>query len=285
MYRRKLQLLSIVFVLLSQQLLAKTSFIRVQRSPENKIISLDTAVVRYQAKESVNDNVSVDLVAALHVADQSYYNQLNTLFENYDAVLYELVAPEGTRVKPGEKQKSAHPVGKIQLGIKDILDLSFQLSHVNYSKQNFIHADMSPDEFSKSMNDRGESFVEMIISMMVQSMLMQGSQSGTGDMQLLFALMSEDRALKLKRIMAVQFENLDMAMVGIEGNKGSTIIAERNKKALKVLRQQMGLKKQKIAIFYGAGHMSDMEKRLIDEFNMHPVEQQWLPAWQLSKTD
>ncbi len=48
----------------------------------------------------------------------------------------------------------------------------------------------------------------------------------------------------------------------LEGPKGSTLIGERNKRALDVLKKQIASGKKKIAVFYGAGHMVDMEKRL-----------------------
>jgi len=258
------------------------SFLRVQRDAENKPLSLDTAVVRYQSLNAEKEQLTVDLVSTVHVADAEYYSRLNKLFESYDAVLYELVAPEGTRIKMEDKKKANHAVGKVQLSIKDILELSFQLSKIDYNKDNFIHADMSPTEFKKSMNDRGESFADMIFRMMLQSMAMQGQNQGSNDLQFLFALLSKDRALRLKRLLAVQFEDLDMTMIGFSGKTGSTIISERNKKALQVLTKQIGLKKKKIAIYYGAGHMQDMHRRLLKDFNMKMTQQQWLPAWHLS---
>ena len=37
----------------------------------------------------------------------------------------------------------------------------------------------------------------------------------------------------------------------------------------------------KIAIFYGAGHMPDIEKRLIADFGMKHDGERWLEAWNL----
>ena len=48
-------------------------------------------------------DVVVDLIGAVHVGEKAYYEALNKQFEDYDAVLYELVAPEGTRVPKGAK--------------------------------------------------------------------------------------------------------------------------------------------------------------------------------------
>jgi hypothetical protein len=67
----------------------------------------------------------------------------------------------------------------------------------------------------------------------------------------------------------------------LEGPGGSTLISGRNAIALKVLRKQIDDGKRKIAIFYGGGHMPDMDKHLRDDFGLVPVETRWLTAWDL----
>ena len=62
--------------------------------------------------------------------------------------------------------------------------------------------------------------------------------------------------------MAETFEDLQGSLLAIEGPEGSTIVSQRNKVALDVLRKALAAGKTKIAIFYGAGHMPDMEQRL-----------------------
>ena len=106
---------------------------------------------------------SVDLVGAVHVGEKDYYEQLNQLFTSYDAVLYELVAPEGTRIEPGKSRSSRIAVSYIQNLMKDVLKLEFQLDRIDYTKPNMVHADMSPQEFSQSMKDRDESFLKMFL--------------------------------------------------------------------------------------------------------------------------
>jgi hypothetical protein len=66
-----------------------------------------------------------------------------------------------------------------------------------------------------------------------------------------------------------------------DGPEGSTLITERNKKALRVLDRELMAGKRRIAIFYGAGHMKDMEDRLINEFKMRRVSATWLTAWRM----
>lgn len=262
---------------------AAEKFLRVVRDAAGEPVSMETSIVTYRPKQGSNTGIVVDLIGAVHVADHKYYEALNKAFDNYDIVLYELVAPEGTKIPKGGRGGSAHPVGAIQQGMKNLLDLEFQLEQVDYTKDHFVHADMSPDEFSKTMEERGESFLQMFFKMMGAAAAQQaGNKKGSStDAEMLMALLSPDRSYRLKRVMALQFENLGGTMNILEGPKGSTIIGERNRKALEVLKKQIDGGKKKIAIFYGAGHMPDMEKRLAADFNLEPGEVKWIEAWDL----
>ncbi|MDA1178761.1 MAG: hypothetical protein O2931_08195, partial [Planctomycetota bacterium] len=60
-------------------------------------IALDTAIVSFEpavvdGSKPQGAGVRVDLVAAVHVGERSYYDVLNRRFADYDVVLYELVA-------------------------------------------------------------------------------------------------------------------------------------------------------------------------------------------------
>jgi hypothetical protein len=256
----------------------RLEFVRVTRDDDQVPQSLETGIARFRAKDTEHH---VDLVGAIHVGDKSYYEELNRLFRDYDVVLYELIAPEGTRVPRGG-QESDHPVGRIQRAIKAMLDLSFQLDEIDYSRPHLVHADMSPEDFAKSMEERGESFLQILFRMMGQAASQSGRTDLPSDRDLLLALLSPDRPLRLKRILAGQFEDLEGQMAVFEGPSGSTLISERNKRALQVLRQQQDLGRRKIAIFYGAGHLPDMAERLQEDFGLEYDSTRWLRAWDLT---
>jgi hypothetical protein len=263
----------------------KSKFLRLRRDDKGEPVALETAVVRYVPADDTRDGLAVDLVGAVHVGEKGYYEELNRLFTAYDALLYELVAPEGTRIpKDGRREGGGNPVSALQLGMKSMLELEFQLERVDYSKENFVHADMSPEEFSKSMSERGESFLQMFFRMMAQGMAAQNKNvEGTSDVELLFALFAKDRAFRLKRTLAGQFENMEGALSAFNGPDGSTIITERNRKAFEVLASQIKAGKKKIGVFYGAGHLSDMEQRLFKDFNLKRGDEKWLTAWSLER--
>lgn len=252
-------------------------FVRVTKNKKGQPLSLETAVVSFEHANGTR----VDLIGAVHVADKQYYKKLNDLFTQYDLVLYELVAPEGTRVPRGG-QRSRHPVGRMQEGIKTLLDLSFQLNHIDYTAKNLVHADMSPDEFAQRMKDRGESFLQILFRMMGQAAAQAGKSDGPSDSDLLFALFAPDRAMRLKRVMASQFEDIEGQMKIFEGPDGSTLISERNKRALEVLSRELKNGHEKIAIFYGAGHMPDFSGRLQQELGYTYSGTEWIQAWDMS---
>jgi hypothetical protein len=262
-------------------------YIRVTRNEKEEPQALQTSVIRFIPKfaEVGKSELEIDLIGAVHVGEKSYYEELNRRFTKYDAVLYELVAPEGKKPpKDGEKGVPTHPVAGLQVGMQSMLDLEHQLQHIDYHQANFVHADMSPEEFDKKMKDRGESFMQMFFRAMGHGLAQQGKKENSGkDADLFFALFSKDRPLKMKRAMAEQFDNMEEQMLALEGENGSTIITERNRKALEVLRREIGNGKKKIGIFYGAGHFPDMEERLGEEFGLKRVNEEWITAWKLVK--
>jgi hypothetical protein len=257
-------------------------FIRLSRDEKKQPLALESAIVRYAPKDRSKKTPTVDLIAALHIGEKSYYQRLNREFEGYDAVLYEIIAPEGTRIPKGGGAGSGSVVSMIQKAMKDVLELEFQLQMIDYTRDNMLHADMSPDQFAESMNKRGESMFSMFVRMMIAAWNQQDSQQAAdADVRLLMALFDKNRAMVLKRVMAEQFQSMDGMLSAMEGPNGSTLISERNKVAVEVLRKQIAAGKKKLAIFYGGGHMPDFDKRLRDQFGLVPVSTRWFTAWNL----
>ncbi len=263
-----------------------TKFVRLRRDQDQQAVALETSVTRYIPADGQRAGLCVDLIGAIHVGEQQYYEELNRLFVDYDGVLFELVAPEGTRIPRGGRQGGGSPISFLQKMLKDTLALEFQLEHVDYTKGNMIHADMTPEEFSASMKKRGESFFKMFFKMMGQAMAMQSKNTNSiSDMQLIVALLSRDRAFQLKRLMAQQMQDVETHLAMLYGAEGSTIITERNKKALAVLGREIKNGEKKLAIFYGAGHLPDFELRLKKEFGLRLESQRWVEAWSLTRAD
>lgn len=269
----------------------EVAFLRLARDDAGSPVSLDTSIVRYRetpeaaARAGRREPVEVDLVGAVHLGGKTYYDTLDRVFRGYDAVLYELVAPDNARVpKPGRKPAGA--IGSAQQGLTKMLGLEFQLEQIDYGARNFVHADLSPKEFEAAMAKRGESWWSMFLKLMREGATRAerdarkgGSDVGFGD---LFGLLfGADREVRLRRIMAEQFTDMEVLTAAFGGEEGSSLITDRNAAALDVLRDQIGRGRRRIAIFYGAAHMDDFDERLREDFGMEPFETDWLEAWDL----
>lgn len=270
----------------------ESKFLRLVRNDDGEVLSMDTAIVDFQPAGEKNEGVQVTLVGVVHIGEKQYYEALEEEFDNFDVVLYELVAPEGTRVPKDGAKRGANPLSMMQNGMQNMLGLEYQLDQIDYQRENFVHADMSPEEFNQSMDERGDNFVALFFRMIGRSIAQQarqasqnGGQSTNSDADLLLAMLNPQGSTAMKKIMAEQFEDLEGAMSVIEGPDGSTLISERNKKALGVLAEQIKAGKKKIAVFYGAGHMPDMAERLADDFGLQRGETRWLKAWVIEDED
>ena len=253
--------------------------------------ALQVAVVRFKPR-SGEQNWYVDLISAVHVADAGYFANLNRRFADYDVVLYEMVAPEGTKITPRQPKASdeknaddkSNLLTSIQMAMTDVLGLTYQMDGVDYSPEHFVHADFSPEEFRQSMAKRGESITGMILQMWRAGLARELTAGAGSQLSLLSVLMAGDKQLALKRMVAQELAGAEATMIAFEGPEGSTLVAARNQKALKVLqRTRLDQNPRSVAIFYGAAHMQDFQQRLIADFDMVPVSIEWLDAWDLDE--
>lgn len=258
-------------------------YLRVTNTDDGKPQALQTAIVRYRGKKGTPfAGRIVDLVGVVHIGQGEYYADVNKRLSKYDAVLYELVAPDGTRIKPEDLEKRRSLLASMQTGMKDMLNLEYQLEKVDYLAENFRHADMSPEEFVEDLERRGDSIVKMFARMMGAGLAT--SAANGGDAGVLLAFLSSDRAMRLKQAMARQLVDIQLVTAGIDDADGeNTLIKGRNAKAFAVLREELDSGKEKLAVFYGAGHLPDMAQRLEEEFGMAPRRTTWLDAWDLTR--
>jgi hypothetical protein len=105
-----------------------------------------------------------------------------------------------------------------------------------------------------------------------------------GDAGLLLALFSDDRPKRMKQAMARQLVDIEVVTAGMDDANGdNTLIKGRNAKAFSVLREELEAGKNKLAVFYGAGHLPDMAERLEKDFDMVDRKTTWLDAWDLTR--
>jgi len=271
----------ILLVLFAQQAIAQNqeppeqNFIRVTRDRAKTPISLDTAIVRYE-KGTDKEKVTIDLIGAVHVGDRSYYANLNRIFKNYNSLCYELVAAKGQRPQPSRGGLHPHDL----MGM--FLELEAQVAAINYTADNFVHADMSPKEIAAKMDERGDNVMTLVLSGladMIRAQNLAAKKSGEAPPQIDIGFEDLFNPIKLKRSMVGSFEgNIEKAL---GPTAGQYLIIDRNKAAMKVVDLQIQLGLKKIGVFYGAGHMQDFHEQLYKRgFKLTTVS--WEKAWDLS---
>jgi hypothetical protein len=273
----------------------QSRYLRILRDKEGAPTALQTSIVRFVPASGDGDLV-VDLVGAVHIGDASYYNTLNKQFDQYDVVCYELVAEKGKeRIPKGGRKDSDNPLAMVMDLAKRFLDLKSQVEAIDYTKDNFVHADMSPDEMWAAIRKRGDDGLTLMLSITADLLREQNrkAQQAEEDPKPLpkhleefdwSLLLDAKGPIKLKRVFAENFDE-ETALTGLGSTMNTILIKDRNQAALKVFQQQMVKGKKRIAIFYGAAHMPDFEERLIKDYGLKRQGSHWLTAWDMKIDD
>jgi hypothetical protein len=259
-------------------------FVRVDVDAEDQPRALQMSVLNYVPADP-GRLIEVDLVGAVHIGDPAYYAELNRRFRDYDAVLFELIAPEEA-LGPQRLDKRNGILSNTQVGMMKLLDLSFQLDEINYDAANFVHADLSPDEMRASMEERGESLYVYFWRIFFASLNDYAKDPlGLQDMEILSGAVSAGSSKPLKVLAAYQVADLESAENMLGKDSENAIIGARNQHAIDVLKREVDSGATRIGIFYGVAHMPDLEERLIRQLGLTYNSTDWIDAWQLGDAD
>jgi hypothetical protein len=261
-------------------------------SGKDKAAHLEVPILHY--KRSRRDNVAVDFIGAVHIAEKGYYQNLNQLFKSYDVVLFELIAdlPKDAKIKQGPDREDSS-LGSVQRTMAEICGLSFQLDNIDYSATNFVHADLSPQQLQEAMTTRGETPLKLLFKLLKLSFdpafnkLLEESgiaSSGLDGINPLLVVLrgpTDAERLKIKRFMAQGLVASEAVLGALEGENGISLIDDRNAAIVEVLRSEIASGKKRIGIFYGAGHAPDLHERLRKELSLKLLQVDWLQAWDI----
>lgn len=258
------------------------------------------------------DDVQVELVGAVHIADPAYYAELTKLFAGYEELLFELVDgqrmkqqaekleeppknakqpkaplkqgefPEDNDDEPTAKERSPalKMIGGLMRGLGSYFRFQYQTEGIDYHTKNFVHADVSMDEFLRLQADKGESFFDLMRKA-IEAQLQVGSDRNAEPKgsQVLLALLGDPSGLKVS--MARQLAAAGDIVTEMEKHDGGTvIITERNRKALAVFDREVAAGRKNLGIFYGAAHLAEMEKDL-EKRGYRRTGERWLTAWDI----
>jgi hypothetical protein len=259
-------------------------FLEVEGGPD----LLQTAITRFRKGRD-----TVDLVAVVHLGDAAYYEGLNDYLQNFDLVLYEMVGGTAEQKASAEPEDSSVPemasVRQLQQMAKSFLGLEFQLDGIDYSAENFIHADVDWEKYDQLMTARNQSFATLFSRAMSlsQSGDIPGVPSNEADINamlgsILTAITTGD-GTGLKRTLAPMLSEAEGFISLLEGEDGTVLVTGRNKVVMEKLSEVRSERAAgNYAIFYGAGHMPDLEARLLAD-GFRKVETGWADAWSMEK--
>ena len=275
-------------------------FIRVEE--KDAATELQTAVVKF-----TKGDAGVELVGAIHIADQKYYETLNKRFEGYEAVLYEGIGSGRPAAPAIEQEEEEVPEDKpLEERIADLeeyvdqveaeqpkanldglhgaydgaarwLGLSYQMKEIDYRKANFVHADLSLEEFAALQAERKENIIGFMLKAGLQAQKKPVKEPNS--FRLLTSIIKGNKN-GLKRELVHTLGAGDDQVAGLTGE--NVIIGDRNAKCLEVLDTEVAAGKKKLCIFYGAAHFPDMEKRLL-EGGWTNAGTEWITAWDIGK--
>ncbi len=232
---------------------------------------------------------TVELIAAIHIGDNNYYEQLNQYFLDLDVLLYELVGDE-EQLKNSSNASAGSSLSLVQTLLASYLELEFQLSAIDYRASNFRHADLSARELQNIMASKEESFFSMFMSMAMallaaeqQAIASNSVQPSTlSFMSLITALSADSQSQALKYLLAQELGRTGGLVLSAEIESGLTILGDRNRVALEVLADVLAAGDDYIGLFYGAAHMPGLARELVREMGFQRVDQRWLTAWQIA---
>lgn len=233
--------------------------------------------------ESPNTKAKVILYGVIHIADKTYYNNVQRDLNSYDVVLYEGVGtPEEKRqMKLAKTKPKGFNVSIIQELMCDVLGLEFQLKAIDYKAGNLVHADMSMKQFQEMTGGGAQAspLPGANLDFLNNEQLKPLIKMGRGLLRT-FLKSSPEFQNNLKAKLAEQLaQAADGKIPGMNPQMYKVLVVERNKIVLNVLREQLKTRKSgEIAIFYGAAHMPDFHQRLEKE-GWKQTSKTWLSAW------
>jgi hypothetical protein len=171
----------------------------------------------------------------------------------------------------------------IQVELARAINLSFQLEAMDYSHANWRCSDMSIDEVDRALTARGLDF-NLIGDTLAGSSLPAKFIKLVLRMIRTFDSFTDGAITDTFKVVLIEMlgdETLIDASMGQLGEGfAEVIINERNQVVIDDVAELIANEPEikSVAIFYGAGHMQDMEKRLIEQLSYEPAEATWFRA-------
>lgn len=292
--------------------MTREDFIQLQTDARSVPLALKTSILTFESPSQTGTllpvvmptSLRIDVIGAIHLVDQQYYEELNRLFRDYEVVLFEAVVPKGVELeytKSEDIRQSPPPLltsfnpetllvalGTFQQSMASVLGLTFQINGIDYSQKNMKHCDFDMDALIQAIVEREPQVIaesisdtaswrETIASWIFDAVVPDRSLELQGGVALIF---SRNRTLTLRRLVAMNlYDNFFLDGMGVGE---SSIITSRNDHVLECLEREIASGRRRIAIFYGCAHLPHLSEQLIERYQLRWTNTRWLTAWSLS---
>jgi hypothetical protein len=262
-------------------------YMRVSR-PDSNSVALQIAVRRFAPAKGRGPVIW--LSGASHIGESNYFALLQRHLDAQALVLFEGVGAKDKKMRfdPDEEVSIQHTMAAS-------LGLVFQLSAIDYDRPHFRNSDLNVAQLQQLLaggtatNRAGEATGTKASEEFQQLLqIMDGSSFlGTVLHAGLKLIGSSPKLQALTKVMLIEIlGQLKGDLAQIKGVPPEiqrlleVIIRERNKVVFDDLKAQLRTfsPPRSISVFYGAGHMADLERLLRDELKYRPLDEVWLTA-------
>jgi hypothetical protein len=239
----------------------------------------------------------IRLVGVTHLGSSNYYHDLQQLLNSQPLVLFEGVGATNKQFMAARSDQYA-----LQPALALALGLQFQLNAIDYSSPHFINSDLSVEQLSRIFSgpdtdptDPTDPTEDASLGELLS--LMDGSSWSGVLMRFGVALIGASPRLRAT-VRLVLVETLGSLEGDLSDATGlppevrrlmEVLIRERNSAVINDLadllergRKSRTQRLPSVAVFYGAGHLADLERRICAELGYVPGPDQWHTAFDVN---
>jgi len=235
------------------------------------------------------------LAGVAHLGTPEYYQELQTFLDATPLVLYEGIG--GNR--PEFREERDHS-DSLQGSLAHALGLKFQLEAIHYNRPNFTNSDVTLEQLrdllrpaatngtANASAEEPEQF-KQLVGLMDGSSLFGALARGMVSLVRTSPRLKAAVKVMLVEVLGTAGNELDQAggLPASWRHLMQVLIDERNKVVVADVRAATNARRpvKSVAVFYGAGHMIDLERRLQAELGFRPVTNRWLTAFSVNPQD
>jgi hypothetical protein len=261
------------------------SYMRVAQ-PDKDTVALEIAWRKFSPAKGRGPIVW--LAGASHLGESNYFVRLQQLLDAQTLVLFEGVGAKANKMRFNPDEETS-----IQHTMATSLGLVFQLSAIDYERPHYTNSDLTLPQLQALLSgDAGDGppgsgtrasqeFQQLLHVMDGSSFLGTLMHVGLKFIGSSPKLQAMTKVLLVETLGRLEGDMSQMKGVPPEIQRLLTvIIQERNKVVLDDLKARLRGPRppNSIAVFYGAGHMADLENRLRGELGYRPRGELWLTA-------